>query len=328
MALLLALLAVLGIEQYVFVLGALAWVHWFRSRWHKPAHAAWIPVLAMLCLVLVFVASHYVFFSGTAERLARVTRAVQPAEGPGFTWKLAWMLSLLPGASRYGGLLEVGLGTLQGHRWLIALITVVALAAAWRTAAASSWRAEASHPVPDRRPWLTITGVAVFCAALLPFMFTGRYGFDTRNLYAALPGLVTVGAVVLDALRASNAWRRGLRSLLGLAVAAYVAISLTINIEMQSVLARGWQFHQDVMRMIEVDAEAICAAKALELTGIPMQPYRAISQMGNGWAFPCLVGWVTGDDEVQAWNNLMRPEDRPQGMRTTHRIQWRATDTP
>jgi hypothetical protein len=61
----------------------------------------------------------------------------------------------------------------------------------------------------------------------------------------------------------------------------------------------------------------------LEVTGIPAMPYKAISQIDNTWAFPCLVRWVVKDNEVQAWNNLMLPEGRPNGFPNIHRIHWR-----
>ncbi len=49
-AFLLALAATLGIEQYLFVLGALAIVHLLSSRWHTPRHPAWLPLLIVTSL--------------------------------------------------------------------------------------------------------------------------------------------------------------------------------------------------------------------------------------------------------------------------------------
>ena len=323
MALLLALSATLGIEQYLFVLGALAVVHLLRSRWHRPAHPAWLPLLIVGCCALVFLALHFAQFSGSADRLARATGEVRHIAGPGFFWKLAWWLSLIPDASPYGGLLQVGLGTLAGHGWLIALLTLAALGAAWRMAAASSWQVTAGNPVPSRHLWLATTGMAIFTAALLPFLFTGKYGFASRNMYVALPGLLITGAVMLDLLSKSKALRRRLRFILAPVVAVFVATSLAIDIGAQVIFAVSWRFHQGVILAIEANAKSIRSAGALEMTGIPPVPYKAISQMDNGWAFPCLVRWVVGDSEVQAWNNLMWSEERPYGPLNSHRIHWR-----
>jgi hypothetical protein len=70
------------------------------------------------------------------------------------------------------------------------------------------------------------------------------------------------------------------------------------------------------------DAELIRASKAVEVLGIPPVPYKEISQLGDGWPFPCLVRWVVDDSEVQAWNNLMWSE-KPQLASPNHRIYLR-----
>jgi len=321
-SLLLALAAVLGIEQYLFVLCALAFVHLIRSRWHRPAHPAWLPLLIVACCTLVFLAFHFGVFSGTADRLARATAEAQHHSGPDIAWKLAWWLSLLPDASPYGGLLQWGLDTLTGHKGLIALLALVTLGAAWRTAAASSWQDVASNPLPKRHLWLIITGMAIFCASLAPFLFTGRYGFATRNMYVALPGLLIMGAATLDLMSTPTALRKILRLSLAPVVAVFAVTSLTVDIGAQALFARSWRFHQDVIHQIEADTAAIGAAGALEMTGIPAMPYKAISQIDNAWAFPCLVHWVVGDSNVQAWNNLMWSEDKPYAPPNSHRIVW------
>jgi hypothetical protein len=99
-----------------------------------------------------------------------------------------------------------------------------------------------------------------------------------------------------------------------------VATCLTIDIGAQAVFARSWRFHQGVIHAVETDAASIRAAGALEMTGIPAMPYKAISQIDNSWAFPCLVRWVLGDNEVRAWNNLMRSADRLDASTRIHRI--------
>lgn len=329
MALLLALSATLGIEQYPFVLGALAVVYLFRSRWHRPVHPAWFPLLIVLCCALVFLALHFVLFSSTTERIATATGEVQNVASLGFAWKLAWWLSLFPDASPYGGILQVGLGTLAEHRWLIALVSFVALGGAWRVAAASSWQIVAINSQPNRHLWLIIGGITVFSAALLPFVFTGKYGLSSRNIYVAMPGLLIVGAALLDLLAASNTWRTAFRALLAPAIATFVAMSLVIDIGAQSLFAQSWRLHQDVTRAILADAEAIRALKVVEVTGIPPIPYKAISQIDNSWAFPCLVRWVLDDKdkEVQGWNNLMRFEDRPSGIQSIHRVRLQPPDS-
>jgi hypothetical protein len=77
-----------------------------------------------------------------------------------------------------------------------------------------------------------------------------------------------------------------------------------------------------VIRQIEANAGNVRAAGALKMTGIPATPYKAISQIDNAWAFPCLVRWVVGDSEVQAWNNLMGSEENPYAPPNSHRIVW------
>ncbi len=84
LAFLLALAATLGIEQYLFVLGALSFIHLLRSRWHTPRHSAWLPLLIVASCALVFAAIHFGFFSGTSERLGRATRVSGQITGPGF----------------------------------------------------------------------------------------------------------------------------------------------------------------------------------------------------------------------------------------------------
>jgi hypothetical protein len=319
---LMALLATLGIEQYLFVLGALAVVYLFRSHWYRPAHPPWLPLLIVACCALVFLALHFGLFSGTTERLAKATNEIHHVSGPGIAWSMAWWLSILPDASPYGGFLQVGMRTLTEPGWLVALVALAALGAAWRIAAASSWLDVAASPHPNRHLWLIITGVAVFSAALLPFFFTGKYGFALRNMYVALPGLLIVGAAVLDLLSKLNIWRTVLRFTLAPVVATFLAMSLTIDIGAQATFAQSWKLHQEVIHAIKADAKAIRQSKAVEVTGIPPVPYEGTSQLNTGWAFPCLARWVVGD-EVKGWNNLMRFDQRPSGLQNSHRIHLR-----
>ena len=97
LAFLLALFAALEIEQYLFVLGALAVVYLVRSRWHRPAHPPWLPLLIVACCALVFLTVHFALFSGTSERLARATNEAHHVSGAGIAWKLAWWLSIFSG---------------------------------------------------------------------------------------------------------------------------------------------------------------------------------------------------------------------------------------
>jgi len=321
LTMLMALFATLGIEQYLFVLGALAFVYLFRSLWQRPVYPPWLPLLIVSCCALVFAAVHFGLFSGTAERIAKTTGQIQHVAGPGIAWKLAWGLSLFPDHSPYGGVLQVGLRILTQHGWLIALVALAALGTAWRIAAASSWLVVATSSLPNRHLWLIIVGVAVFSAALLPFAFTGKYGIATRNMYVALPGLLIVGAAVLDFLSELKVWRTAIRFILAPAVAAFIAMSLAINIGAQALFAQSWQLHQVVIHAIKTDAEAIRQSKAVEVTGIPPVPYEAISQLSTAWAFPCLVRWVVGENDVKGWNNLMRNEDRPSALQNSHRIR-------
>jgi hypothetical protein len=323
LAILLALAATLGIEQYLFVLGGLSIVHLLRSRWHTPRYPAWLPLLIVGFCALVFLAIHFGLFSGTSDRLGRATEGSGQIAGPGIFWKLGWWLSLFPDASAYGGLYRIGLEILRGNSWLIVLLSLAVLGAVWRIAKADSWRKGDGDYLPTRHVWLTITGLAVFCAALFPFLFTGKYGFASRNIYVALPGLLIVVAVTLDLLAGWMASHRMLRFTLAPIVAACVAMSLAIDIGAQGIFAQSWWFHKQLIRTIEADAEDIRSAGALEVTGIPAMPYRSISQINNAWAFPCLVRWVVKDNKVRAWNNLMSPENRTYGFPDSHRIHWR-----
>jgi hypothetical protein len=321
-AFLFALSAVLGIEQYLFVLCALAMVHLLRSRWHGTVHGPWLPLLIMACCALVFLVLHFGVFSGTAGRLARATAAAPDVNAPAMTWKLAWWLSLIPDASPYDGHLRWGLRLLRGQGGLIALVGLVTLIAAWRIASASSWQDRGSNPPPGRHLWLFLTGMAIFLAALAPFLVTGRYGFASRNMYVALPGLLIMVASTLDLIATSKAMRGLLRFPLAAMVALFVATSLTIDIAAQALFAQSWRFHRGVIHTIDANAESIRAAGALEMTGIPIMPYKAISQIDNGWAFPCLVRWVVGDAEVRAWNNLMPTKARRDLPLHSHQIVW------
>lgn len=323
LASLLALLATLGIEQYLFVLGALAVVHLLRSRWHTPGHPAWLPLLIVTGCALVFLVIHFGLFSGTSDRLGRAAGGSGQIAGPGFFWKLGWWLSLLPDASPYGGLLRVGLESLKQNAWLAAFVTLLAIGAGWRMAAPGSWRKGAGDSLPKQHLWLTISGMTLFCAALLPFLFTGKYGFASRNLYVALPGLMIAVAAVLDLLASSSALCRIFRFILPPVVAVCVAASLAIDIGAQGIFAKSWSFHRGLIGAIEAEAESIRSAGALEVTGIPAMPYKSISQIDNTWAFPCLVRWVVQDSKVQARNNLMGSENRPNDFPDSHRIHWR-----
>lgn len=321
-----AIFASLGIEQYLFVLGAIAVAYLSRSLWQKPAHSPWLPLLIVTCCALVFAAVHFGLFSGTAERIARTMGQMQPPAEPGIVWKLAWWLSLLPNASPYGGILQVGLQILMEHPWITALIALVAVGASWRIAAASSWLVATNRSLPNRHLWLIITGLAVFSAALLPFAFTESYGIAIRNVYVALPGLVIAGAAVLDLLSGHLVLRTVLRLILAPFVAAFVIMSLILNIGAQALFASSWQLHLDVIETIRMDADAIRQSRAVEITGIPPVPYKAISQLGTAWAFPCLVRWTVGENDVTGWNNLMKFEDRPSGLQSSHRIHLQRAD--
>jgi hypothetical protein len=322
LAVVLALAASLGIEQYLVMLGALALVHLIRSRWHPPRARAWIPLAVVVGCAAVFAVMHFGPFAGTGGRLDRVA-SIAPAGGPGPLWKLAWFLSLVPEASPFGGFFHVGLGVLDRHVALWALIAVVAVGAGWRTAAASAWGADTMPSSQRGHPWLVFTGLVAFAAALLPFAITGAYGFSMRNLYPALPGLLIAGAAVVNVMCKSIALRRTLRLLLPPVVTAGVAISLVMDLGTQAVLAHSWSFHRQLILLIEADATAVRNAGALVVTGIPPQPYKAIAQIHTSWAFPCLVRWVVDDDQVKAWNNLMAGQHRPSVSRPPHEIVWR-----
>lgn len=164
--------------------------------------------------------------------------------------------------------------------------------------------------------------MTLFCAALLPFLFTGKYGFASRNLYVALPGLMIAVAAVLDFLASDPALRRVFRFTLAPIVAVCVAASLAIDIGAQGIFAKSWSFHRGLIGAIEAEAESIRTVGALEVTGIPTIPYKSISQIDNTWAFPCLVRWVIQDNKVQARNNLMGSENRPNDFPDSHRIHW------
>jgi hypothetical protein len=326
----LALLATLAIEQYIFVLCALAGIHLIRSRWHKPAHSAWIPIRIVFFLGLVFSLTHFYWFPSTSERIATATVGtvsstgeIQESTGPGLVWLMAWWLSIVPDASPYGGTLKLGLGILREHLWLIALITLVAIGSAWNMAAAKSWRVGTANLPSHTHLWLFITGTTVFIAALLPFLVTGKYGIASRNMYIALPGLLIVGATTLDLLSGLRGWKSVSRVLLAPGFAVFMAMSLAIDFGEQYKFALSWRLHQDLIREVQDDTELIRASKAVEVLGIPAVPYKAISQLGDGWPFPCLVRWVVDDSEVRAWNNLMLSEKPWLFSPDNHRIYLR-----
>lgn len=320
LACMLALAAALGIEQYLAVLGALAVLQLLRSWRHGQRRLDWLPILIVVTCVAIFLAVHFAIFSSTGARLARATASAGQPAGPGFLWHLAWSLSIAPNASPYGGVLDAGLESLRQHAGLYALVALAALGAAWRIAVASAWEdgaASASAGI-----WLIAAGFAIFLSAMTPFLFTGTYGFGRRNLYAALPGLLIAGSAALDLIARRPASRRALRCFLAPAAAAFVAVSLVMDIGAQTVLARSWSFHSQLIVAIETDADAIRRAGTVQMAGIPSNPYKAIAQIDNAWAFPCLVRWVVADGEVKAWNNLMRPEGRPSTGMGAHSLQW------
>lgn len=318
----LALAASVGIEQYLVVLAALAVVRLVHSRLQQPRALAWLPLAVMLGCAAVFVALHFGVFGGTGGRLARVA-AVASADGPGSLWKLAWFLSPLPGASPYGGAFQVGLGTLERHAALWVFVAVVAVGAGWRVSATKAWSPTIAPPPRCPHLWLVVAGLAVCAAALLPFAFTGAYGFSRRNLYPALPGLLVAGAAAMDFALRSIAVHKGTRLLLPPLVTAGVAISVVTGIGSQTMMATSWAFHRQLIRLIESDAAAARGAGALVVTGIPATPYGSIAMVDNSWAFPCLVRWIVGDDQVRGWNNLMSAQQRPPPSLAPLVISWR-----
>ena len=322
-ALLLALTAALGIEQYLVVLCALSIVYWSRSHWRRPAHPAWLPLLIMTCCSMVFLALHFGGFSGTADRLARATAETAVVAGPTIVWKMAWWMSLLPDASPYGGLLHWGWNTIRGHAGLTALVGLATILAAWRVLATSSWQDKDVMSSPHRHLWLVAIGMAVVLASVSPFLVTGRYGFASRNMFVALPGIVTMVATALDLMASRAARRRMLRFAITPVVAAFMATSLVIDSGAQALFARSWRFHRNVIETIKADAESVRAAGALLMTGIPARPYKAIAQIDSDWAFPCLVRWVVGASEVRAWNNLMSSKAGQHVPPDSHHIVFR-----
>lgn len=99
-----------------------------------------------------------------------------------------------------------------------------------------------------------------------------------------------------------------------------VALSLAANVGMQALFARSWELHRAIIQELQRDAEAIRVAGAVEVTGIPISPYRGISMLDYGWAFPCLARWVVGSNDVKAWNNLMPTDRRLVASNRAHRI--------
>ena len=161
----------------------------------------------------------------------------------------------------------------------------------------------------------------MFVGSLLPFLFTGRYGIASRNIYIALPGLLMVGAVALNTLANRPAFKKRGPIALAPIVGGFVALSLTADTGMQALYAQSWTLHRNIIEVVKANAELIRASKRVEVTGIPVVPYRAISMLDYDWAFPCLVRWVTGSEEVRAWNNLMSIDKRPLGSEVVTRIR-------
>lgn len=316
-----ALAASLGIEQYLVVLGALAVLNLARARWHRPRAPAWLPLLIMAGCAVAFLALHFGLFPSTAGRLARVAVNAGSSEGPGLGWKLAWYLSLVPGASPWGGFMQIGVEMVRQHTTLGALVALLALGAAWRVAMPGAWPNQVQASPTHVRPWLFASGAVVFLAALAPFLFTGKYGVSLRNLYLALPGLLTAGSAVLTPIADSTLGRQVLRLVLVPAVAIGMVLCLVADIGAQGVFAHSWSFHRQLIQSIQADADIIRAAGSVRVTGIPPRPYKAIAQIDSSWAFPCLVRWTVADSQVTAWNNLMAPNPRVDWSHA-HQIRW------
>lgn len=315
-----ALGATLGIEQYLFVLGALAVAAVFAPPAGRPALGRWTPLAIVAVCGTTFVALHFVWFGGTTERLARATQEVHPGAGAALAWRLAWWLSILPDASPYGGYFKVGIRHLQGERWPIVALAFAALFAAWATATARAWHTAPARGARGPHAGLVAVGVAVFAAALLPFLFTGKYGVSLRNLHVALPGLAVAGAAALDLIARHPRGRSALRLALPPAVALFVATSLTIDLGAQRSFAQSWRLHRNVIGLLQTHADAIRDARAVEIVGIPTNPYQGSSQLNSAWAFPCLTRWVVGDD-VKGWNNLMHSGTRAEGFERSVRLR-------
>ena len=316
----LVLATALGIEQYIAVLCTLAVLQLCRS-WQRGLRSLdWLPILIVAVCAVVFLAIHFEAFSSTGARIARATASNGQAESPGFVWQLAWFMSLVPGASPYGGVFNAGLESLDQYGVLPPVVAVASIGAAWGLAAPGAW--ECGTQASSSRMWILAAGLAIFLAAMTPFLFTGMYGFGRRNLYAALPGLVIAASAGLDLMARLPSLHRMLRWVLPPVAAAFVAISLVIDIGAQSIFARSWSFHKDLISAIEKEADAIRKAGAVNLTGIPQNPFKAIAQIDNAWSFPCLVRWVVANGEVQAWNNLMRHADQHDFSGSEHRLHW------
>jgi hypothetical protein len=218
---------------------------------------------------------------------------------------------------------RVGLATLERHVALWTLVGLVAIGAGWRVLASRAWDSAVTPASRRLRLWLALAGLAAVAAALLPFAFTGAYGFGRRNIYPALPGLLVAGAAAVDGMARSSGMRRLLRLLLPPMVAGVVATGVVMGIGSQAMMAASWSFHKQLIRLIEPEVAAVRRAGALVVTDLPANPYRAIAMIDNSWAFPCLVRWIADDEQVRAWNNLMTPQRRPSPPIAPHVIAWR-----
>jgi hypothetical protein len=315
----LALLATLGIEQFLVVLAALSVIHLLRARWHGAGQPAWIPLGIVAGCTLVFVAVHFGLFPGTSNRLAWATTKLDPVTRPGILWMLAWWLSLVPDASAWGDSMRFGLGVVKQSIWLAALIVIATLVAGWRIASLNSWRGSARREMASRYMWLIAAGIAIALAALLPFVFSGAVGFPMRSAYVVLPGLLIAGAAVLDWLASPAALRPYIRYGLAPLVCLVVAASLVIGVGEQARRASSWRFHQEMIRIIEANASAIRASQGLEVTFASREPHRLAIPI-HEWMLPCLVRWVVADGSVKASFSHTPAKDKHSIPPGSHRI--------
>ena len=189
LTILLSISATLSIEQYLPILCALALVYSFRSRWQRDPNSSWIPLSVAFLCVLVFLAFHFGAFEGTVARLSRVTdQPSTPTHDPGFFWKLAWWLILVPGSGFFSSALGWGWSILLDDWRLIVIVAVAVLATSLTITAPSSWRAPSRASLRESHLWLTLSGILVFVDLWVPFVITGKYGIASRNMVCSPPG--------------------------------------------------------------------------------------------------------------------------------------------
>lgn len=318
-----ALLASLGIEQFIVALGALSLLHLLIGKSSWNARHRFLPLVLMILIGAVFLAVHFLFFAGTVNKISRTTE-----EAAGFFhifWLFFWWLNPFPSHSPYELRFYSGLELISKEPMLCSIITLCVIFTILLLARHSSW--SSAQTKESGTYWLAIlAGICIFAAPLLPFFIMNGYHFRPRVMYLPMLGIVISGGATLHLIASSRQWGKTLRLTVALFASCLFFSCIVTDLGAQRLFAESWSINRSLISILVAEEKQIREAGFVFVDGLPPCAYDEIAQLDTAWGFPCMITWVLKDPKLKGHTNLMRDLKSKTTQSSTHRIDLSILD--